>query len=353
MSAGPDPRYELACCLWLEKDNLLHQAMERLLQDRPGVLTHGDVNALRRASDELVELAQALIAALFCGSSRPFEEYLGWRRRVARARRLDLDPLRETLRDLGEVVNGRLAGRDRQAVQAVLEAGARALSAVDPEPAAGPAMGLRAVPECPALVAALLRGDRRAAQNLLVEQLERGRPWIEAAVSLVQPALYEIGRQWQIDHISVAQEHLATALCQDLLARTVNRPDIRPARERRAVIACVEGNFHSLGARLVADGFELAGWRVDYLGADTPSADLLAALSRDPAELLGLSVALPWQIPTARQVIERVKTELGPERPLVLLGGLAMNGIGRAYRRLGADGWRPDAVSASRARWPS
>ena len=50
--------------------------------------------------------------------------------------------------------------------------------------------------------------------------------------------------------------------------------------DRRVLLACVAGNHHAVGLRMVADAFQLAGWDVQYLGANVPTA----ALVRQAAE---------------------------------------------------------------------
>ena len=54
------------------------------------------------------------------------------------------------------------------------------------------------------------------------EHLSRSGPgwtFVDAELHLVQPAMYGIGKGWQENRISVAHEHMATALVHGLLAR--------------------------------------------------------------------------------------------------------------------------------------
>lgn len=64
-------------------------------------------------------------------------------------------------------------------------------------------------------VAAQLRGDRREALRVVIDEgLAGGATVPELHLRVVQPAQYEIGRLWQENKISVAEEHLATAICR-------------------------------------------------------------------------------------------------------------------------------------------
>ena len=64
-------------------------------------------------------------------------------------------------------------------------------------------------------VAAQLTGDRRAALQLITQHgLGRCIPVVNLYLNLIQAAQYRIGDLWQQNFITVAQEHLATAISQ-------------------------------------------------------------------------------------------------------------------------------------------
>jgi methanogenic corrinoid protein MtbC1 len=89
------------------------------------------------------------------------------------------------------------------------------------------------------------------------------------------PYLHEVGDRWESGEVTVAQEHFASNVLRGRLAALARGWDrgVGP----RAVLACVEGERHDLP--LVAFGLALRGhgWRIGYLGADTPVASLVDA----------------------------------------------------------------------------
>src|SRR5215213_7912432 len=95
---------------------------------------------------------------------------------------------------------------------------------------------------------ALVAGDLALAERLIADS---GTDVPTLYLQVLQPALYEIGRRWEDAEISVAQEHLATATTQSLLARLAERFDGAPRRDRRVLVACAEGELHSIGVRMV------------------------------------------------------------------------------------------------------
>lgn len=202
--------------------------------------------------------------------------------------------------------------------------------------------------ESPAFAEALLAGNQCVARNIVNGKLDAGIDLIEVDVAVMQPALYEVGQRWQNNRISVAQEHLATAICQTVLAGALLRVEPAPSCGQRALFACVEGNFHALGLRMVADAFELAGWESAYLGADVPNPALLGQIASTRPDVVGLSVSLPQQVLKIRELIRMCRIELGAQCPPFMVGGLAMNSVDDLWRRVEADVWYPDARSAQR-----
>jgi DNA-binding transcriptional MerR regulator len=102
---------------------------------------------------------------------------------------------------------------------------------------------------------------------------------------VVVPYLHDVGERWQRGELSIAQEHFASNVLRGRLlglARGWGRGD-----GPRALLACPEGERHDLG--LIAFGLALRdrGWRIHYLGPDTPAESLEEAAQRtDPAVIV-------------------------------------------------------------------
>lgn len=202
---------------------------------------------------------------------------------------------------------------------------------------------------------ALLGGFRAAASRLAFEAFERGEPLGALYVRVFQPALYEIGRLWQINRISVAQEHFCSAATQMAMAQLMARaPSPRPAG-RRILVACVAEESHDLGARMVADCFEMAGWDTYYCGASTPHDALVHALQEKRTDILGVSVTRADQLHEAKALIDAVRAEPACRNLALMVGGQPFCVDPSLWRRVGADGTAPtaDAAVAVAAQWQS
>lgn len=282
------------------------------------------------------------------GYVEPFEDYARWLASVLEGRGISPEHLAESFELLSIAWGTRLDPSDHATVAMVLRAGIAALERSEPYEPAYYRHLPEAMPVTMSLTEALVAGDRMSARRIMFEPLEQGRPLVDVAVGLVQPAMYEIGRLWQSSRVSIAQEHLATAITESLLAQAFAAAEFAVPIPRKALFACVQGNHHVLGLRVVSDAFELEGWQVQFLGADTPTQSLIHQVDRFGPDLLGLSITMPSQVPTARELLGQLRAELGSRRPAVLVGGLALNQLDGLWRDLGADLWGADARAALR-----
>jgi methanogenic corrinoid protein MtbC1 len=173
-------------------------------------------------------------------------------------------------------------------------------------------------------LSALLAADVPRARRVAETALREGMPVAELYLGVLQATLYEVGRLWQTGEGSVAQEHLATATTQALMARLNAGRDTVPSLEFRAITTATENDFHSLPPRFVADFLEADGWTVFDLGAATPTDALLDAITELRPVLVCLSTTLPANLPRARDAVAAVRALPAP--PLLAVGGQAWNG---------------------------
>lgn len=191
-------------------------------------------------------------------------------------------------------------------------------------------------PDIDGLVEALVEGDRSRVEALFETERKRGS-FLAAIDELVQPAMAEIGAAWERGELTVAEEHLATATMQTVIARQLGEMPIREEEDRSILLACVEDNEHELGLRVLADAFELAGWRARCLGADVPTEALVAMVDRWRPDVVALSLSMRLHVPVAREAVDRIR-ELGDPQPTVLLGGRLAD-HDSVLEQTGADGW--------------
>ncbi|MFD6291421.1 B12-binding domain-containing protein [Streptomyces sp. NPDC060205] len=167
-------------------------------------------------------------------------------------------------------------------------------------------------------------------------------------LELIAPTQERVGLAWAADDITVAQEHAATAISEWCVAAVADAtaPALATAFAGtfvgRVLVSCVDGEWHSLPARLVSEVLRLRGWRVDFLGAQVPTEHLVAHARRTRAEAVLLSSSIPTLLPGAHNAISSCQ---GAGIP-VLAGGAAFGPQGR-YARLMQAEWAKDAPDAA------
>lgn len=182
-------------------------------------------------------------------------------------------------------------------------------------------------------LAAQLAGDRRAASYVIAEGLEGGASVSDLQEEVLRGAQHEIGRLWQENVVTVAQEHMATAIANLVLVQLFERATPARRNGKQITLACVEGETHELPARLAADALDLAGFNVRYLGANVPMRSLVTLLERDPPALVALSVTLGFHVPALRETIASIRETLGAIP--IAVGGRAVDAA--LAHKLGAD----------------
>lgn len=192
----------------------------------------------------------------------------------------------------------------------------------------------------------LLQGERHAAAKLIMDKAEDGVPVREIYLQAFQPVLHEIGRLWETDGISVAQEHYCTAATQLVMSRLYPYIFSTEKIGRCLIAACVAGELHEIGIRMVADFFEMEGWDTHYLGANTPVQGIVQMIESVGADILALSSTMPFHIDRLSELVVAVRASAPGRTIPVMVGGRPFNLIPDLWKKVGADGYALDALAA-------
>ncbi len=192
----------------------------------------------------------------------------------------------------------------------------------------------------------LLRTDRRYASELVMKAYESGISVKDIYKNIFQPVQWEIGRLWQINEISVAQEHFCTAATQLIMSQLYPYIFSSSKNGRKFVATSVGDELHEIGVRMVADFFEMEGWDTYYLGANTPRETILQTIKEIKPDILGLSTTITFHLNRVKEIISDVKENDISAKTRILVGGYPFNASRDLWNKIGADGYAPDAESA-------
>jgi methanogenic corrinoid protein MtbC1 len=150
---------------------------------------------------------------------------------------------------------------------------------------------------------------------------------------------------WETNQITVAREHLATALAQFVMAQLFPLLIREETIDRgTAVVAGVQGELHQIGALMVADSLESDGWQVSFLGSNMPHWGILEALRQEKACLLGISTSILFNLPKAVDLIQTVRNSCPGVS--IMVGGAAFKATNDLWKEAGADAFAPDLMAA-------
>ncbi len=198
----------------------------------------------------------------------------------------------------------------------------------------------------------VLSGDSRGAMEMVAPLVKVPGDLEDLYMELFQPVMIQVGNLWEAGHITVAQEHLASAVIGRLMA---GFSTFRFQTERlggRAVISAAPSELHEIGAWMVSDLLELAGWQVRYLGANTPEKDLLQLVSTFRPHLLALSVTMPYHIDRAVSVVRKLRNDPVLPGLHIMVGGRGTSHMQDMLLAEGVNATAPDAREAVRIARP-
>ena len=193
---------------------------------------------------------------------------------------------------------------------------------------------------------ALLCGERHLASNMILEAVEKGASIKDIYLYVFQRSQYEIGRLWHLNRASVAQEHYCSAATQLIMSQLYQYIFASEKTGRRLVAACVGGELHEIGIRMVADFFEMDGWDTYYMGANTPTSTIIEAIDSHQPDVLAISASMPFHRKTLKELIATVRDHDTDGRVKILVGGYALRSSQDLWIKLGADGFADDAQQA-------
>jgi methanogenic corrinoid protein MtbC1 len=203
-----------------------------------------------------------------------------------------------------------------------------------------PTEGAELSPAARSFLKALLAGKRDRGTAVIDKALAAGVPVREIYTGIFQPVLRETGVLWQQEKATIAQEHYVTGEVRrsmDRLHDRIAETGRTVRRQKKAVAACPGQELHEIGIRMVADFFEMDGWDVYSIGANTPAESILAAVKEQEADVLLLSITLPSRLPDLHFLIRSIRADKEAAKVRIIVGGFPFIIMPDLWRKVGAD----------------
>ena len=194
---------------------------------------------------------------------------------------------------------------------------------------------------------AVLNGDAARADKEVSAQLAAGTPAADILYKACIPAMEEVGRLFEEGEKFVPEMLISARAMQTgmrLLKPHLAGKDIRTLG--KVVVGTVQGDLHDIGKNLVAMMLEGSGFEVVDLGTDVSPAKFVDAVRQHEPQVIGMSALLTTTMPSMGVTIEALREAGLRDQVKVMIGGAP---ITQDFAdKIGADGFAPDASSASR-----
>lgn len=345
METTVDLNLEVSRALDVRRRDLAEAVTARHYELRPELAERygerGRAHCLQDAEYHLSYLADAIAT-----SSPPlFADYTDWARVMLASRGIPAGDLARNLEVFREVLQRELPGSPGGLACEYVDAGLSRLKGEETAPELEICETDPLYELSQRYMSELLDGKRHAASRLILKSVEDGVSIRDIYLNVFQRTQQEIGRLWQTNQLSVAQEHYCTAATQLIMSQLYPYIFSSEKNGRTLLATCVAGDLHEIGVRMVADFFEMEGWDTFYLGANTPQADLLRTLAERHVDVLAVSATMTFHVRIVAELIAAVRSKLG-DSVKVLVGGYPFNVEPELWRRIGADGSARDAGEA-------
>lgn len=181
-------------------------------------------------------------------------------------------------------------------------------------------------------------GDEAGCEAITDQLTAQKEPLADIYEGLFGRSMQLVGTWWEVGAIDTGQEHLASAIVERLMARSVHRMPPAAPGSFRAVLGCPPGNWHTLGLRMVSDVMRLSGWSTFYLGANVPIDSFLSAVANHQPDAVLFSSPLDDNLAEVDKLVESLNgMREGGAKFKIVGGGAAVFSRESHYMSLGVD----------------
>jgi methanogenic corrinoid protein MtbC1 len=138
---------------------------------------------------------------------------------------------------------------------------------------------------------AAVQGDEQTCGDILDVAFRAHLPMLDIYQDVLAPAMALVGTWYKVEAIDEGQEHMASAITERMMARTVQVMGPTKRHGKIAILGCAPNSWHVIGLRMISDYLRMCGWKALYLGANVPFRSLVAAVEQHRPHMVLLSVS--------------------------------------------------------------
>jgi methanogenic corrinoid protein MtbC1 len=138
---------------------------------------------------------------------------------------------------------------------------------------------------------------------------------------LINPLMYRVGQMWQLNELSVAKEHLASSLIDEVVNYYIKDNFLEDVNKLKAITSTVGDESHNLGIKIVGKFLESNDFNVRNLSSKISNKELINSIYDLKPDLVVLSVTLPSNVATLQQIVKELKSDYNLFSGKIVVGG--------------------------------
>lgn len=184
--------------------------------------------------------------------------------------------------------------------------------------------------------------DKPLAIKLITESLESGTiTIIDLYTEILGPSLGAISSNEFNQEISIWEEHIQSGIVRTaleisyphVLSKNVQSTENTP----KAIVFCLEEEYHELGARMTTDFLTLLGFDAHFIGANTPKKEALDAIEKLNPSLVCISVTNYFHLTRLKDLIALIRSNFESNHTKIVVGGYAIDHTPHAKDEIDTD----------------
>ncbi len=168
-------------------------------------------------------------------------------------------------------------------------------------------------------MSALLDGEKKICSDIIAGLIGDDVEPRDIYEKIIQRSMYRIGELWDKCRLSIAEEHVASEITRELLPVVKAQKAKHLLPGKRIVITCVQKERHEIGARIIADYFELNGWDSVFVGTNLPNRNLIEFVNKRNPDLIGVSNNFYLNVTGLLELIDMIKNIRSEQK--IIIGG--------------------------------
>ena len=169
---------------------------------------------------------------------------------------------------------------------------------------------------------ALINHDKELAIKHITEALEKRTIDVKTLYeTILAPSLNLISSNQIEQEMPIWEEHLSSSIVRSVLELTYpfvlaerdasNTPEGALISREKAIVFCLEEEYHELGARMITDFLTLLNFDAYFIGANTPKREIFKAIAYFKPTLVCVSVTNFYHLAKLHSLIEQLKLKIG------------------------------------------